>query len=382
MRIGVMLRTLDELGGIGMYTRYLIRELLELDKKNHYFLFYRNPENLGRFADRINVKEINIRPYNKILWDQVGVPLACLREKIDIIFHPKFTVPLFSPCKSVMVLHGADWFIPEHAQYYNKWDVRYIKLFMPLYCRKAAFIFSVSQLTTNNFIKILNVPPDKIKTVYFGPAKFFKKIENEKILNKVKQHYHLPDRYIFSLSKYGLGGGNRKNIENIFKAYKILHQQSSSPPKLVIGGKDCDKYRSEYRVPNEGYGADILFTGFIEQKNLPAIYSEAEVYLYPSNVEAFPIPLTEAMACGTPIVTSNVNGLREIAGDAALFVDQHNPTEIADAMMKVLGDFELRKFLSKRGLQRSKTFDWGKCAKETLEIVESLIVENHVKDSM
>jgi hypothetical protein len=271
-----------------------------------------------------------------------------------------------------MVLHGADWFIPEHAQYYNKWDVRYIKTFMPLYFKKATAIISVSRLTTDNFNKILGLPTGKIKTVYFGPAKFFKRIENEKILKQVKQKYRLPARFIFSLSKYGMGGGNRKNIDKIFRAYELFHQQSSAPYKLVIGGKDCEKYRKEYCVADYGYGNDILFPGWIEQEDLPAIYSLAGLYLYPSNVEAFPIPLTEAMTCGTPIVTSNVNGLKEIAGDAALFVDQTNPQEIAGAMMKVLSDQKLHRSLSLKGLERSKLFSWETCAQETLAIIENV----------
>ncbi len=144
------------------------------------------------------------------------------------------------------------------------------------------------------------------------------------------------------------------------------------PHKLVVGGKNCHMLRAKYGIPDEGYGRDILFPGWIEQGDLPAVYSLASLYLYPSNLEAFPIPIVEAMACGTPIITSNANGLQEIAGDAALFVDPGDPQSICDAICRVLSDSRLRATLSTKGLARSSRFTWDACARETLAVLESL----------
>jgi glycosyltransferase involved in cell wall biosynthesis len=190
------------------------------------------------------------------------------------------------------------------------------------------------------------------------------------LLDEVKERYNLPDKFILTLTKRG--GGGRKNLGQIFKAYQHYHRQVENPHKLIVGGKDCHLFRAEYGVPQDDYGRDILFPGWIEQKDLPALYSMAALYLYPSNLEAFPIPLTEAMACGTPIITSNVNGLEEIAGDAALRVDPADEMEISDAVLRVLSDDDLRETLSTKGLERSKKFTWDKCAKKTLAILESL----------
>jgi glycosyltransferase involved in cell wall biosynthesis len=363
-----MLRTWDEKGGIGVYTQNLLRELLSIDRNNEYILFYRNAANLGIFSHYSNVTELFIKGSNKALWDQMAIPLACFRERVDLVFHPKFTVPLLAPCKTVMVVHGADWFIPEHAKFYKPLDVRYIKAMMPLYFKKAAVVISVSEITTENFNRVLKLPPGKVKTVYFGPAKHFKRVEDEKTLRKVKDAYGLPEKFILTLSKYG--GGGRKNIDNVIKAYKIYHENSRDPYKLVIAGKDCDGFKDDYDIPSNGYGRDILFPGWVQQESLPAFYSLAALYLYPSNLEAFPIPLTEAMACGTAIITSNVNGLKEIAGDGAIFVNPDNASEIAQAILRVVADTKLRKELSEKGLARSRRFNWTKCAKETLEILE------------
>ncbi len=371
MRIGMMLRSVDEKGGIGVYARNVTKELLNIDRTNQYILFYRHVSNLGRFAYYNNVTEHVVKAPNKALWDQISVPFACWKEKVDVVFHPKFTVPLLAPCKAIMVVHGASWFIPEHARFFNPVDVRYIKMVMPLYFKKASVVISVSQLTTDNFNRVLRLRPGKTKTVYFGPAKHFKRVEDEAVLRNVRARYNLPDKFILTLSKYG-GGGERKNIGQIFKAYASYHCRTVTPHKLLVGGQDCDKFRADYGLPDAGYGRDILFPGWITQDDLPAVYSLADLFLYPSNVEAFPIPITEAMACGTPIITSNVNGLREITGDAALFVNPGDTQKIADTIDRVLSDANLQRTLSAKALEYGKRFSWEKCAKETLEIIESL----------
>lgn len=373
MRIGIMLRAFDEKGGISVYAQNIVKELLEMDEQNHYVLFYQNETHLGRFANHPHVTERVIRGGNKVIWDQLAIPLACWREKIDILFHPKFTAPLLAPCPVVMVVHGADWFIPEQAQYYPRHDVFLTRLSMPLYFKKCRTVISVSQLTTDNFYEVMDLPPGKVQTVYFGPARHFQRITDKQKLQAVKARYNLPDKFILTLTK--LQGDGRKNLAQIFQAYARYHQQAEQPIKLAIGGKDCHQFRDIYNLPDDGYGQDILFPGWIEQADLPAVYSQADLYLYPSNLEAFPIPITEAMACGTPIVTSNVNGLVEIAGDAALFVDPRDSEAIAGAIARVLNDQALQKQLSYKGLTRSTKFSWDRCAANTLAILNDLVEE-------
>jgi glycosyltransferase involved in cell wall biosynthesis len=186
----------------------------------------------------------------------------------------------------------------------------------------------------------------------------------------VQRRYQLPDRYILTLTKRK--GGGRKNLGQIFKAYALYHQSVTDPCPLVIGGKDCHLFREEYQIPENGYGQDIHFPGWIDQQDLPAVYTAAELFLYPSNVEAFPIPITEAMVCGTPILTSNVNGLVEIAGDAARFVDPQDLSDIAEGIRQMLEDPALRESYAARGLARSSLFTWEKCASETLAALEEV----------
>ncbi len=368
MQIGIMLRAYDEQGGIGVYTQNIVRELVTLDQRNHYVLFYRDRANLGRFADYANVTERVVWAPSKVLWDQVAIPYHCWCEGIDLIFHPKFTAPLLAPCPAVMVVHGADWFLPDQAQFYSWFNIYSMRLLMPLYFKKCGAVIAVSQLTADDFHQVFCLPPDKIETVYFAPARHFTRVTDPQQLQAVKTRYNLPDKFILTLTKPK--GDGRKNLGQILKAYAHYHAQVAEPHKLVIGGKDCDLYRATYAIPADGYGRDILFPGWLDQADLPAIYSLADLYLYPSKLEAFPIPLTEAMACGTPIVTSDVNGLREIAGDAALLIDPTDTAAIADAIGQVLADHEVRASLAQKGLARSAHFSWDHCAQKTLQLLE------------
>lgn len=373
MRIGVMLRSIDEKGGVGVYTRNIIAELLKLDRNNEYLLLYRNPANIGLFSSYNHVTECLVRGTNKAIWDQVAIPYTCWKNKIDLIFHPKFTVPLMATCKTVMVVHGADWLIPEQAQYYSTWDVRYMRVMLPLYFKKASAVISVSQETTDNFNRLLQLPPGKIKTVYFAPGRHFQRITQQEILDDVRHRYGLPDRFILTLTKRK--GDTRKNFGQILKAYAEYHGHTPGPHKLVVGGKDCHLFREDYAIPADGYGGDIHFPGWIDQADMPAVYSLADLYLYPSNLEAFPIPLTEAMACGIPILTSNVNGLREIAGEAALFVEPTNTHEISTGIVRILSDPQLHASLARQGLERSSRFTWDACTRDTLALLEKVALQ-------
>jgi glycosyltransferase involved in cell wall biosynthesis len=368
MRIAVMLRSLDEKGGIGVYTRNLLDTLLSLDRENEYVLLYRDPGNVGRYADRPNVTERVVHGRYKAVWDQIGVPRALRRDRVDVVLHPKFTVPFLAPARSVMVLHGADWFLPDAAHFYTRLDQLYMRIFMPLYLKRAAAVLSVSELTTQHFNRIFGLPPAKVRTTYFGPARHFRRVEDDAELARARERYDLPERFILTLSKGD--GGDRKNIGGIFQAYRRLH--GSVPHKLLVVGRDCERFRDEYGVPRDGWGADVLFPGWVDQEDLPAFYSLAELFLYPSNMEAFPIPITEALACGTPIVTSSVNGLREIAGDGALMVDHTRPDEIASAMRLVIEDPGVRSGLAEAGLARSRFFSWDECGRQTLAALQEV----------
>lgn len=374
MKIGIMLRCVDEKGGIGVYTRNVVQELLKSDKQNEYRLFYSNKANLGRYAGYQNAKEIYIYSPHKSLWDQMAIPYyMAKKEHIDLLFHPKFTVPLLTKTPAVMVVHGADWFIPGFDQIYTKSDVMYIKRVMPLYLKKAAGVISVSNYSTEGFLKAFPWFKEKFRTIYFGPNRTFNRVTDRAVLDKVRLKYKLPDKFILTVTRYDPGTKNtRKNFGGMIEAYKRCISQAGFKHKFVVAGKDCSRFSEEYNLRSGRLENNVVFPGYIDQSDLPALYTLADLYLYPSFVEAFPIPITEALACGCPIVTSKDTGCREIADDAALLVDPADPGDIADAMCKVLQDEKLRQKLSAKGIERSKMFSWDKCAKETIAFFETV----------
>ena len=364
MRIGIMLRTMDERQGIGIYTQNLMDQMLPMDRDNTYILFYRNDEFMGRYSHLPHVEERLVKARNKLVWDQISIPLAMRREKIDLLFHTKFTVPFLTRCKTVMSVHGASWFV--HPELYSRADVAYIRASMPLYCRKADFIVSNSDLTTNDYIRILKVPPEKIRTVHLGRSDAFRPVDDPEVLAAARQRYALPERFIFSVIKYD----PRKNFENLIAGFRLLRQETDC--KLVVAGIGCETYRDEYKLDADGTMDDVTFLGWVEQEDLPALYSLAWCMLFPSVYEEFGIPTVEAMACGCPPVISKTGALPELAGDAGLQVDPFDPPDIARVLKLIWDDPALREQQATRALERAKQFTWERCARETLEAIRQV----------
>ncbi len=372
MRFGIMMRSADEAGGISVYARNMVEELLQLDKSNEYVLFYKTDKHFGRYSKYENCREVLLPGGNKAVWDQIKIPMAARREKIDLLFNPKFTVPLLTKCKTVMVVHGADWFIPPYDEVYTTLDNFYIKRVMPLYFRKADYITSVSDYSTDGFVSAFPWCRDKIQTIYFGPNKIFKPIDDEIELSKIKENYSLPDKFFLTVIRYDHGARNtRKNFKGMAEAYS-LYKKMGGKEKFVVVGRDCHLYGDEYDLDSLGIKGDVLFPGLVSQADLPAFYSLAELYLYPTIIEAFPIPTTEAMACGCPIVTSDGTGLKELTDGVSITVDPTDSEAIARAIMKVQSDPALKHDMIQKGFERSKIFSWKKCARETLRIFNEL----------
>ena len=372
IRVGIMMRSADEVGGISVYARNIVDELLKLDKKNQYVLFYKSDKHFGRYSEYHNCEEILIEGKNKAVWDQVLIPRAIKKEKIDLIFNPKFTVPLFTSAKKVMAVHGADWFIPPYDEVYTTIDNFYIKRVMPLYFKSADFITSVSDYSTNGFIKAFPWCRKKIKTIYFGPNKVFKPVTDKSVLTAVRTKYNLPENFILTVIRYDHGARNtRKNFKGMVEGF-AKYRASGGIEKFVVVGRDCHLYAEEHDLTKLGVEDQVIFTGLVDQVELPAFYTLAELYLYTTIIEAFPIPTTEAMACGCPIVTSDGTGLKELTDGVSVTVNPTDTDAIAAAINKVQSDAQLKGEMRRKGFERSKVFSWERCAQETLEIFENL----------
>ncbi len=364
MKIGVMLRTMDGPGGIGVYTRNLMDHLLPLDENNQYVLFYRNPDFLGRYARHGHVREKLVRATNAATWDQVSIPLEAHREGVEVIFHTKFTVPLSTRRKTVMMLHGSAWF--THPELFRRLDMLYVRRAMPLYCRRATAILANSDVTARDFVRYLGVSPEKIHTTHLAANDRFRPIRDPLVLARAKEKFQLPDRYMLCV----IAHDPRKNFKNLIRAFTLCRDRV--PCKLVVVGPGCERYREEPGWREMGVDRDVTFLGRVAQEELPPLYSLAELMFFPSVYEAFGIPVCEAMACGCPMVVARTGALPETAGEAGMCVDPMNPAEMADTLYALWTDDGLRRRLAEKGLARSRQFSWAKCARETLAVFETL----------
>lgn len=364
MKAAVMLRGIDKKGGTGVYARNLVPELVRIGSEHDWFLLYSSQSQTDVLDLPPGVQEEVLRAPHEIIWDQVTVPGFVRGLDIDVLFNTKFTVPLATDVPCVMALHGASWYtIP---QCYPWWDVCYIRAAMPLYCRKAAHLVSNSRCTTRDYVRYVNVPEEKVTTVPLAAAPNFEPVRDPDRLAAVRQRYDLPDRFILSVVAYD----PRKNVPRLLEAFVQAHGRVDA--SLVLVGRGCDRYLREYSELLEPVREDVVTPGWIEQEDLPAIYSMASVFFFPSVYEEFGIPNCEAMACGTPIVTSSTGAPPDIVGDAGLLVDPGEPREMADALVRVLKDSALRERLSEQGRRRSRQYSWSGTAAGTLNVLEKV----------
>jgi glycosyltransferase involved in cell wall biosynthesis len=367
--IAVMLRTLEEKQGIGIYARNLMSSILNIDKENFYYFIYVSEQQVGSFGAHKNLKEIVIPCKNKLLWDQAQVPLYA-RKHIDIIFNTKFSVPLLTTSKTMMVFHGSEWFV--YPEFYSKLDILYNRLFLPLYCKKASAISSVSKVAADDMVKFIGFDPQKVFVVHSAIDPRFKPFADKARLSFIKEKYNLPERYILFVGNLYPG----KNFRNIVKAFRHIKDEIGFPIKLVSVGSLRWKYEKDFReIDVLELKDDIHFTGWIEQEDLPALYLMADLFLFPSLYEGFGIPIIEAMACGCPVVTANTGACPEVAGYAAKLVDPKDVNDIADGVISILTNNILRKKMIERGLIEAKRFSWDKAARETLKMLQIVYYE-------
>ncbi len=360
MRIGIMLRAYDRPGGIGIYCRNIIKHLLAHDQTNHYVLMYSNEEHVGTYNHLPNVEEVYLPSKNLFIWDQWQVPQVVKSKKIDLLFNTKFSLPFLSKATKMMVMHGASWYVKPEL--YPKLDILYVRMAMPIYCRIADFLISNSDLTTQDFKNILNVPDDKIETVRLSFADYFVPVDDPEKLSAVRTKYGLPERFIVTVTSYD----PRKNFETLLAAFAKCREEEDV--KLVVVGKDCHNYADDHDLDKDNLTEHVFFPGWADQEDLPAIYSMASVFAFPSVYEEFGIPVVEAMACGCPVASSSTGAIPELTKGAALLADPFDAEALSKNCLKILQSSESAKACREKGLERATHFSWDKAALQTLEI--------------
>ncbi len=368
MNIGIMVRTIEERQGIGLYTLNLLDNLFRIDSENHFYLFYKNLNFWDRY-NYPNVHKVLVKVPTKLMWDQLAMPFMVKKYKLDVLFNTKFTVPFLTRCPSAMVMHGSEWYIfPKN---YNYLDIKYVKVFMPLYLKKAKVIISVSDRAKFDMVKYAKGDPEKFKTIYLAYNNRFGVIKNQQLLQATKDKYDLPDKFILFVGKIYPG----KNIDTLVKAYaKIVDKV---PHKLLLVGGFRWKYDVVFKLIEKfGLKERVIFQEWVAPEELPAFYNLADVFAFPSIYESCPAPPWEAMACGCPVVTSDTGGTPEVVGDAALYVKPNDPDMIGNALLTAITDEQTRQDLIQKGFNQIKKFSWEKTAIETLEVFKKIYAQS------
>jgi len=365
MKIGVMLRHINELGGVVVYTKSIIKNLLSIDNTNEYIFIYNDHSLLGSYSEHANVKEVVIDIRNKLLWDQVGVPQVVKREKIDVIFNPKLSIPLFAKCKKIFTLHGLEQFaLPNVFEWY---DHMYFRFMTPLYCRRAHAIIVMTDTGKHDLKRYLDVKNDKIEVICESCNEKFKLPKDDRESRRIRKKYSLPHDYIFFIG----GITPLKNFSNIVKAYNIIKDRVSV--KLVIAGFKRWKFSRDIDLIRQLKLQDhVINLGYIDDEDLPYLYNCAKCLVFPSLYEGFGIPILEAQASGCPVITSKTGCTPEVSGGAATLVNPYNYREIAQAIFNILNDNNLREKLISDGFENVKKFNWHRTAENTLNLFKRL----------
>lgn len=363
-----MMRAIDQDTGFRTYTERLVDTLLRIDGTNSYLLLYRTRRWLGRFADCNNAAELLIGPSHKLLWDQFAVPYWALKKRADIIFNPKFSVPLLSHCPTAMGLQEPSWW--AHPEHHSWLEVAYMRTMLPLYCRKSSHFFPWTRFILEENRKYLKLPLESATVTYAAPNFQFRRPRDQTALAEFRDKYKLPKQFILNVSRVeniGLKGTaftGTKNVETAIQAFRLCRDRV--PHRLVIAGHRIHEY-----LENRGWtDADlegVQFLGLVPHLEMPKLYEMADLFILPSFYEGFAFTLVEAMSCGCPVVASRTGACLETTGGAGLLADPEDSASFADKILCVLGDVELREELRRKGLERSSNFNWERTARAVLE---------------
>ena len=363
--------------GIGRYTRGLIRTLSRLDTKNLYTLFvaggWGKGDGQGPWPANFRIRTVPVsdRVLN-ILWQRirVPVPIQVVTGKIDLFHSPDFVLPPVRQTPAVLTVHDLSFLrTPEH---FLRGFRKYLEVAVSRGIVRSSHILADSHSTRRDLIELMGVAPEKITVIYPGVEARFTEIRDSNFLASVAKRYKLPARFILGLGTLQ----PRKNFDGLIDAFeKLIGQESGSQDlsdlQLVICGSPGWMYEGTLEKAKRcGLAGRIHFPGFVRDEDLPALYSLAAVFAFPSWYEGFGLPVLEAQACGTPVVAANNSSLPEVAGDAGLLVDANDSEALAQAIFALLSDEQLRGTLISAGKSQARRFTWKHAAESLLNTYE------------
>jgi glycosyltransferase involved in cell wall biosynthesis len=357
--------------GVGFYVLELVRAFSALDLEHRFHLLVHGDtalDDLPMDGRRFQLHRTNAssesHPWGD-LWEEIVLPRLAVQWGADVLHGPAFLIPLHrTRIPSVVTIHDLVAFthprtIPWKYAAYMRWRIRHA-------VRAAQSIICDSESAKRDVMRFLGASPESIATIHLGVAEHFRPQTRERI-QEVCRRYRLERPYILFV-------GNvepRKNLPNLVRAFRILRQESKEIDLAVAGQIAWKSKAAVDELSSEDVQSAVRFCGYIPTEDLPALYSGAEAFVFPTLWEGFGLPVLEAMACGAPVVASKLPPIEEIAGGAAIFVDPHSPESIASGIRRALGGAVPRAEWGRRGIERAARFSWMDTARKTLQVYES-----------
>jgi glycosyltransferase involved in cell wall biosynthesis len=367
VRIGIDARKLHDFG-IGTYIRNLLRQLARLDHDTEFVLLCR-PDDIAALSGLgPNFRPVAEQSGNYSVGEQLRIPLALRRERVTLFHAPHYVLPPLVPCRSVVTIH--DCIHLRFPQYLpNRLALGYARATMSLASRRATRILTVSESSKRDIVRFFGTAPEKIDVIPNSYDDRFGVEPGEEEVYRVRERYQLHDQFV-------LYAGNvkpHKNLERLIDAFDLVRKRGLDHVKLVLIGDEISKYAALRRaIHRHQLHKYVRFLGYLPEDTLAVMYRLAGVFVFPSLYEGFGLPPLEAMASGTPVVTSNVSSLPEVAGDAAVLVDPYDHHAIADGIYSVLSNEPYRQELRRKGLVRASQFSWENSVRRVMDIYQEV----------
>ncbi len=359
--------------GVGHYTDALAIWLARTHPDHEYelispFDFSIESSNGHPGPTNLNKRFMPVRSVFRKWW-LVGLPTLLHISPVDVFHGTNYCIPIFAPCPTVVTIHDLSLF--SQAETHETANVTRGRRRMPLMARRASAIIAPSEWTRREIREYLGVHEDRIRVIPEAARETMRpcdKVEGARVLEK----YLISFPYILFVGTIE----PRKNLLTLVRAYDELLRTTDERPHLVICGGRGWLESDVFALVDELKLSDMIhFTGYVDDEHLPALYSNAEAFVYPSLYEGFGLPPLEAMACGAPVITSNSSSLPEVVGSAGLTFEPRDWRALAKRMADVLGDQSLRDRMRSAGLKRAATFSWAKAADETQVVYDEVYRE-------
>ena len=380
MRIAITMQSHDEAwGGIGVYTRQIVENLLAMDRQNQYLLVYppfgNAQKGLGQYQSRypncVEVKTGRSVPWG-IFWEQLVLPRFLRQHRIDLLFNPFWSAPLVGRYKKVLAVHGLDSHVtPEALTWRGRFEWA---LHSRVWVHRADAVVAISDMMSRDLQKYDRLSESRIRRIHHGRSESFRPIEDAEQLRSARERYGLPGKFILFVGMLF----PQKNFSNLLHAFARL--APDIPHQLVVVGRPRWKFRGELDLIGKlGLTHRVQIIDHVAHEELAFVYNLADCFVFPSLYEAFGLVGLEAMACGCPVAASETGALPEVLGEGALYFDPLQPEQMADRIRQILERPQLRAELVRQGLERAASFTWQKAAREVLKLFSDVHQGNTVR---